>query len=151
MPPILQYGKFRGRGQVSIGESKICIQGKRVYSMGTQLLFGLLSYIGLVFVATLILNAIYPDALSGQTGLGILILIVCYVAPNYWILKKEDLTLPLSAISGLAEDGKRNIIAIAFAEPSSCSPIVIKTEHWDAVLQLLKRGMSKYSTVQNMS
>jgi hypothetical protein len=68
--PIRQYGRFRGRGQISFNESGFRIQGNRVYSFGVQALMGLLLFLGQVFFMTIFMRATGSDAYSGQTGLG---------------------------------------------------------------------------------
>jgi hypothetical protein len=139
--PIPQYGKFRGRGQISLDESGLRIQGNHVYSAWIQALMGLLLFLGQFFLMDILMRATGSDVLSGQTGLGGLFLAVSYLAPSYWILKKENLIVPFSTISALAEDKTKNLVAIAFTGYASCSPVVMTMEHREEALQLLKLGM----------
>lgn len=139
--PIPRYGKFRGRGQISIDESGLRIQGNRVYSFWMQALTGLLLFLGQVFLMIIFMRATGSDAYSGQTGLGCLFLAVSYFAPSYWIVRKENLAVPFSTISALAEDETKNLVSIAFTGYASCSPVVMTIEHREEALQLLKRGM----------
>jgi hypothetical protein len=143
--PIRQYGRFRGRGQISFNESGFRIQGNRVYSFGVQALMGLLLFLGQVFFMTIFMRATGSDAYSGQTGLGGLFLAVSYFAPSYWIVRKENLAVPFSTISALAEDEAKNLVSIAFTGYVSCSPVVMTMHHREEALQLLRRGISNYA------
>lgn len=102
---------------------------------------GLLLFLGQVFLATVFMNSTGSDAWSGQTGLGALFMAVSYLAPSYWIVKNENLAVPFSTISALAEDKTKNLVAIAFTGYASCSPVVMTMEHREEALQLLKLGM----------
>ena len=143
--PIPQYGRFRGRGQISFDAAGRCIHGNRVYSFGVQALMGLLLFLGQVFLMNIFMRATGADAYSGQTGLGCLFLAVSYFAPSYCIVRKENLAVPFSTISALAEDETKNLLSIAFTGYASCSPVVMTMEHREEALQLLKRGMSNYA------
>jgi len=106
---------------------------------------GLLLFLGQLFLMDIFMRATGSDVLSGQTGLGGLFLAVSYLAPSYWILKKENQIVPFSTISALAEDRAKKIIAIAFRGCASCSPIVMTLENYEEALHLLNLGMSSNS------
>jgi hypothetical protein len=121
--PIKQYGQYRGNGRLEVNETGLNIIGKHVYSLGARWGFGLA-----LVVAILVLT-------FGTFAPGILLI---YPIVEYWWLKKEDLAIPLSAITDLATDDSKQLVAVSFEGHPWCSPVVLKSPNWKVMADKIR-------------
>jgi hypothetical protein len=121
--PLERYGAYRGAGTLRLDDGGIHISGKHVLPLGARWGIGLAICI-VVLVAT--------------RGTLILGLIPIYLLVEYVILQRGDATVPWNAVSRYAMDERRRLVAIdVHGRPRNANPIVMETEHGDAVLRWL--------------
>jgi hypothetical protein len=63
---------------------------------------------------------------------------VIYPIVEYWWLKKENLVVPFSAITGLATDDSKRLVAVTFEDHPHCSPVVLKTPNWKGIADTVR-------------
>ena len=121
--PLKQYGQYRGAGRLEVNDAGLQIVGKHVYSLGARWGFGLALFFALLIVT------------AGTFAPGILLI---YPIVEYWWLKKESLVVPFSAITGLATDDSKQLVAVTFEGHPHCSPVVLKTPNWQSIADTIR-------------
>jgi hypothetical protein len=121
--PFERYGAYRGAGTLRLDDEGIHVAGKHVLPLGARWGIGLAICIGV---------------LAATRGTLILGIIPIYLLVEYVILQRGDASIPWSAVSRYATDENRRLIAIDVqGRPRNANPIVMETEHRDAVLRWL--------------
>lgn len=113
--PAKQYGQYRGPGLLEVDEAGLRIVGKHVYSLAARWGFGLALVIG---------SLILTSGTFVLGGLGV------YFIVEFWWLKREEILVPFSAITGVGVDENQTTVAVSFDGHPWCSPAVLKTPKW---------------------
>jgi hypothetical protein len=125
--PMKKHGLYRGNGRLEVSEAGLTVVGKHVYSLGARWGLGLAIVFG-----CLILTA-------GAFAPGFLLI---YPIVEYWWLKKEELQVPFSAITGIETSVPTELVAITFEGYPWCSPVVLKSTDFQAVADALRSGLA---------
>jgi hypothetical protein len=124
--PINHRGVFKGGGFLSIEHGYLHVLGRRVPSLIVRWVLGLAWYLGLIVVGVFALRLAFPnDSLAGQTGLSIPIVVLAYLAANYFHWVGEDFKIPLSSVRDAASDPMHNLLAVSISEHPHATPIVM--------------------------
>ena len=127
--PITVKGRYRGKGIMQIDEQGIKIFGRHVFSLGARWGIALGIFFG---------SLIITMAMTGGAGYFAPGLIPLYFLMEYGILKRENISIPYSALKGYAADPRGNLIAVTFEGSTLCTPAVLRTENWREVLRTLR-------------
>jgi len=126
LKPIRRYGQFRGEGRIVLSDAGIRIQGKHVFSLGARWAFGLV-----IWVVVVVLSA-------GTLIPGILLM---YPIVEYWWLRKETLSFPYSSVKEVVVDEARQLVALDFQGSRWCTPAVLRSPDWQALVQGLRSNL----------
>lgn len=121
--PLRRVGQYRGEGALTFGNDGFRVSGRHVLSMDVRWGIGLSLFVGILIVT------------GGLFAPG---WIPLYLLVEYVWLTREDLSVRFDDVQGFAADARRELIAIAFAGSSWCSPVVLKTPHWRQAFELLQ-------------
>jgi hypothetical protein len=113
--PVAGYGRYRGRGRLELRDEALHIEGRHVYPLAARWVVGL----GIFFASIV--------ATLGLLALG---LVAIYLIVEYAWLKREDLDVPYTAITGLTTDAPRGLVAVGFDGREWCSPVVLRCRDW---------------------
>jgi len=127
--PITVRGRYRGKGIMQVDEQGIKIFGRHVFSLGARWGIALAIFFG---------SLIITMALTGGAAYFAPGLIPLYFLMEYGILKRENISIPYSALKGYAADRKGNLIAVSFEGSPWYTPAVLRTENWREVLRTLR-------------
>jgi hypothetical protein len=120
---VKEYGRYRGRGRLTIHEEGIEIEGRHVMSIGARWGIGVL----LVFASAI--------ATMGAVILGF---IPVYLLVEYAILKREDLSVSWAEVRRYAFDPSQKLVSLDFVGPEWTSPSVMRTQDLASVAQALR-------------
>lgn len=127
--PLAGRGRYRGQGGMHVDEQGIKLFGRHVFSLGIRWGIALGIFFGFLFITI---------ALTGGQAYFAPGLIPLYFLMEYGILKRENISIPYSALKGYAADPKGNLIAVSFEGSHWCTPAVMRTENWRDVLKTLR-------------
>lgn len=125
--PAKQYGQYRGPGLLEVDDAGLRIVGKHVHSLRARWGFGLALVFGSL---VLTLGAFAPGFL------------LVYPIVEYWWLKREELHVPFSAITGVGVDESQTTVAVSFDGHPWCSPVVLKSPKWRQLADALAVQLS---------
>ncbi len=147
VPPINARGVFKGNGFLSIANGALRVRGRRVPSPVIRWALGIAWYLGLVLVVGYAVLLVYPDGLSGQTGLSIPIIVLAYLAANYFVWVSEDFEVPLSSIRAVASDPARHLLALSISAHPRATPIVMLVDNPSLIGKALSELKSNAGTI----
>lgn len=116
------YGRYRGEGQLAVGDEGVTIAGRHVYPLGARWTMAVA-----IFLASVISSLMF-------TGGAFLLapgLIPLYLFVEYVWLKREELRIRWDDVSRFAAHPAGDLLAIEFRGPAGASsPVVLKTRRW---------------------
>ena len=128
-----RYGKFRGKGQITISEDAMELEGKRVYSLISRIL---------IAVAILIITEIITAALGGeflQHSAAASVLTVFCVEDIF--LRKQGIRVQWNHIDRYVIDEKKKIVSFTFFGKSFLNPIALGGEVFDVLAKTLRTNI----------
>lgn len=129
-----EYGRYRGRGKLTIDDEGIKIEGRHVKSLRARWGIG-------------ILLVIASGVLTG--GAIILGFIPVFLLMEYVILSRENLSIPWSKVRKYAFDPYRQLAAIAFDGSEWTSPAVINTSDIALIVQAFREKAPEKEATSN--
>lgn len=129
--PIMSRGRYRGQGMVQIDGQGIKLFGRHVFSLGARWGIAVAIFFGFLFTTM---------ALTGGAAFFAPGIIPLYFLMEYGILKRENISIPFTALRGFAADPQRKLIAVEFEGSPLCTPAVLKTENWRDALRALREN-----------
>jgi hypothetical protein len=143
VPPIEQYGQYRGPGCLEVHDTGLRIIGSHPYPPGIQWALGLLLALvslmlsfNFLLIMAWVASVAFDNLILGILSilLGILLgILSIYLFLQYGLLKRQDLDLPFTQITGLAVNDVEQILAVSFAGDKGVrewSPAVLKSPDW---------------------
>ena len=156
VPPINQYGQYRSRGRLEVHDAGLRIIGSHPYPPGIQWALGLfivlvslmLSF-NFLFIIAWVASVVFNNFLLGFLSTLLVILLGTLSISRilqYGVLKRQDLDLPFTQITGLVVDDVEQRLAVSFAGDKGVrewSPAVLQSPDWrhayDALLPYVGR------------
>jgi hypothetical protein len=120
-----KHGRYRGAGSIVVHENGIKVIGKHVHPLWKRWMFALVLLLIWLFLVISKVFVVAPGFL--------LALIFVYVTVEYYWLKREDLQIPFSAITGVAVDERRKLIGVKFEGHGQCSPAILRSPDFKPV------------------
>lgn len=133
--PLAGRGRYRGKGSMYVDEQGIKLFGRHVFSLGARWGIALAIFFG---------SLIITMAMTGGAAYFAPGLIPLYFLMEYGILKRENISIPHSALKGYTADPKGNLIAVTFEGSPWCTPAVLRTENWREVLRTLRGKVPQF-------
>lgn len=117
---------------VQIDGQGIKLFGRHVFSLGARWGIAVAIFFGFLFTTM---------ALTGGAAFFAPGIIPLYFLMEYGILKRENISIPFTALRGFAADPQRKLIAVEFEGSPLCTPAVLKTENWRDALRALRENV----------